>query len=73
MPGNHDLWVESKRALRRGHDSWHKYRTGIPDVCARRGFRYLVGAPLALGGVGFAGSVGWYDYSLGDPRLEEDP
>jgi hypothetical protein len=70
VPGNHDVWIDSRNALRRGRDSWHKYLTGIPEVCARRGFHDLVGAPLVLGDVGFAGSLGWYDYSLRDLRLE---
>jgi hypothetical protein len=39
-------------------------------VCARRGFHSLPGAPVRVNRVGFAGSVGWYDYSLRDPRLE---
>jgi hypothetical protein len=70
IPGNHDLWIESKRALRRGEDSWHKYVNTIGKVCLQHGFHYLVGAPLVISGVGFVGSVGWYDYSLRDPRLD---
>lgn len=41
VPGNHDLWIESNKSLRRGQDSWHKYVRAIPDVCARRGFHSL--------------------------------
>lgn len=70
IPGNHDVWIESKRALRHGKDSWHKYVTSIRQVCQQHRFHYLVGAPLVIDGVGFAGSLGWYDYSLSDPRLD---
>jgi hypothetical protein len=69
VPGKHDVWIESRNALRKGRDSWHKYVTAIPEACARRGVECLVGAPVTIGGVGFAGSIGWYDYSLRDPRL----
>jgi hypothetical protein len=69
VPGKHDVWIESRNALRKGRDSWHKYVTAIPEACARRRVECLVGAPVTIGGVGFAGSIGWYDYSLRDPRL----
>jgi predicted phosphohydrolase len=70
VPGNHDLWVESKSAVRRGRDSWYKYLVEIPEACSSKGFHCLVGSPLAVGQVGFVGSVGWYDYSLRDHRLD---
>lgn len=69
VPGNHDLWIESNKGLRRGQDSWRKYTEAIPEVCARQGFVSLPGHPFVQDGVGFVGSVGWYDYSLADPRL----
>jgi len=70
-PGNHDLWVDSKNAVKkRKEDSWWRYRIGLPAVCERNGFHYLPGHPKAIDGIGFAGSVGWYDYSLRDPALD---
>ena len=71
VPGNHDLWLESKKALRRREDSWHKYRVAVPEVCSAHGFHALCGSPMEIDGVGFVGSVGWYDFSLADPRLAE--
>lgn len=72
VPGNHDVWVESKNAVRRGRDSWHKYLVEIPAACRAHGFHCLAGTPLVVGRVGFVGSIGWYDYSLRDHRLDGD-
>ena len=72
VPGNHDLWIESKNAVKkRKEDSWWRYRTGIPEVCEENGFEYLPRNPVVIDGVGFVGSAGWYDYSLRDPRLDD--
>jgi hypothetical protein len=70
VPGNHDIWIESLSALRRSQDSDWKYRVALPGIARDLGFHYLSGAPMVINGVGFAGSLGWYDYSLRDPRLE---
>lgn len=70
VPGNHDLWVSSKRAVRRGEDSGFLYRKLLPECCEKNDFHYLPGHPFALDCVAFVGSAGWYDYSLSDPRLE---
>lgn len=70
IPGNHDVWIESQRALRRGQDSAWKYRVALPECAREFGFHYLPGRPLVLGDTGFAGSLGWYDYSLRDKRLD---
>lgn len=71
VPGNHDVWVESKNAVRkRRQDSWYKYLVAIPEVCRANGFHCLNGAPVTLDGVAFVGSLGWYDYSLRDHRLD---
>jgi hypothetical protein len=40
------------------------------DIAAEHGFHYLPGSPLITEEVGFTGSLGWYDYSLRDPRLD---
>lgn len=70
IPGNHDVWVESKNALKRGQDSGWKYRIALPECARDFGFHYLPGQPFVLSDVGFAGSLGWYDYSLRDERLD---
>ena len=64
VPGNHDVWIESRRALRRSEDSGWKYREALGDIAADNGFHYLVGNPLVIDGIEFAGSIGWYDYTL---------
>jgi 3',5'-cyclic AMP phosphodiesterase CpdA len=70
IPGNHDVWLESKRALKRKQDSAWKYRVALPECAGKFGFHYLPGQPFVLGGIGFAGSLGWYDYTLRDRRLD---
>ncbi len=69
VAGNHDLWV-SRNAARKGRDSWHKYTSLIPEICRRHGFLHLATDPVVIDGIGFVGSVGWYDFSLRDPELD---
>jgi len=39
VPGNHDVWTESNNSLRRGKDSFYKYRQAIPQFqCMTRTF-----------------------------------
>ena len=66
VPGNHDIWV----APRPGESSWTKYERDLPEICRRSGFYFLPGRPIVIQGVGFAGTIGWYDYSLRDPLLD---
>jgi hypothetical protein len=73
VPGNHDLWVESGRGIEEGGDSGRKYASLIPALASRLGFVDLGQGPFYLGDVGFTGSLGWYDYSLADPRLGLSP
>jgi 3',5'-cyclic AMP phosphodiesterase CpdA len=70
VPGNHDIWIESKRAFEKSRDSTWKYNVALPASCARHGFHYLPQHPLLAGDVWFVGSLGWYDYSFRDERLE---
>ena len=46
IPGNHDVWFESKKALKKGKDSAWKYQFALPECAARFGFHYLPGQPL---------------------------
>lgn len=67
VPGNHDIWVARSN---RTTDSWMKYDELLPRACAEAGFHYLPGRPMEFAGVGFAGSIGWYDYSLRNRELD---
>jgi predicted phosphohydrolase len=70
VPGNHDVWMESKRALKRTQDSAWKYNHALPASAEEFGFHYLPTKPVVFGEVGFVGSLGWYDYSIRDQRLD---
>jgi hypothetical protein len=63
VAGNHDLWVPP------GGDSLDRYEREIPAACRASGFHCLDESPRMIGDAGFAGSVGWYDYSFRDPGL----
>jgi hypothetical protein len=41
-----------------------KYDEIIPGICERNGFTCLGAAPRVIEGIGFAGTIGWYDYTL---------
>ncbi len=62
VAGNHDLW--STHA-----DSFERYEKHIPRIAADRGFTCLDAGPVLVGDVGFAGTIGWYDYSFRDKAL----
>ena len=61
--GNHDLWT-------RDGDSHAIYEHVFATWAEETGFEYLEGAPVVIGGVGIAGSIGWYDYSFRDEDLD---
>lgn len=63
VPGNHDIWVESS-ALKKGIHSGVKYTEIIPQICSRNNFTFLGVEPCTIDGIGFAGTIGWYDYTL---------
>ena len=71
VPGNHDVW-RTESAMRNGHDSFGALTLFRSRVEAA-GFRYLPGQPTVVSKGderwGFAGSLGWYDYTFADPRL----
>ena len=70
VAGNHDVWIE--RTDGRYFDSRAKHETELPAICERHGFHDLDTGPHLVGDVGFAGSLGWYDYSFADPRIDGD-
>jgi len=67
VPGNHDIWT-----TREGHgaDSLAIYEKIFPKTASVSGFHLLDRSPVVLDGIGFAGSIGWYDYGFADDRLD---
>jgi putative phosphoesterase len=59
VPGNHDIWVINPSHV----TSEQKYRV-ISEICRECDFHSLVASPFAVNGVGFCGTIGWYDYSF---------
>lgn len=68
VPGNHDVWIV-RRGDEPASDSWDKLEA-LAKVCRRTGFVDLGQANARIRGYTFAGTMGWYDYSFADPRLE---
>ena len=66
VPGNHDIWI-ARSAQAKGATSNFRHDVELREVCARHGFVHLGLAPLVHAGVGFAGTIGWYDYSFVHP------
>jgi 3',5'-cyclic AMP phosphodiesterase CpdA len=64
IPGNHDVWVPHDAAI----DSRERH-AGLPQLFRDAGFHPLEEGPLTIDGVGFAGCMGWYDYTFRDPSL----
>jgi len=63
VPGNQDIWVLSEEMQEGGHDSYEKYYFYLPDACRHNQFVPLWMEPMIVGGVGFVGSIGWYDHA----------
>ena len=59
VAGNHDIWVDP------GESSWDRYRR-LTDLFTDARVHPLEEEPVVIGGVGYAGSMGWYDYSFRD-------
>jgi len=63
VPGNHELWT-------RGSDSYELFTHILPQSVAALGWQWLPTKPFVADEVAVVGSVGWYDYSFAEPRLE---
>lgn len=63
VAGNHELWT------RRG-DSHAIFDTELPQRIHALGWHWLEGDPIEIDGIGFVGSVGWYDYSYAPDTLD---
>ncbi|MBZ0253528.1 MAG: metallophosphoesterase [Candidatus Methylomirabilis sp.] len=70
VAGNHDVWVGGRAELEAGKDSGWRYRTAIPKICEACEFVDLSRGPTLVGGVGFAATMGWYDYSYRVRKLD---
>lgn len=55
--GNHDLWVHEG-------SSRERYEITVPEIVKKCNFHPLDKEPFIYKNVGFAGSIGWYDYSF---------
>lgn len=72
IPGNHDVWIESNNSVRKGKDSFYKYKQAIPKVCKSNSFLYPITEPYIINDkTAIVGNLGWYDYSLADSRLDD--
>ncbi|HMB26156.1 MAG TPA: metallophosphoesterase [Patescibacteria group bacterium] len=58
VPGNHDLWSKT--------GSTEDYYQTVLDLMEIKNFHPLDRAAVKIQGIGFAGCVGWYDYSFKD-------
>lgn len=64
VAGNHDIWIDSPSSLQKGIHSGVKYLELLPQICKSNNFIYLGLEPHVIDGIGFAGTIGWYDYTL---------
>ncbi len=62
VPGNHELWSPAG-------DSYEILHSILPRRVRDFGWHWLQSEPFLAGEVGFAGSIGWYDYTFAPPEL----
>ena len=71
VAGNHDIWIESKSDILNGKDSGAKYQQMLPKVAADNGFEFLFEKAVVIDDVGFAGCMGWFDYSFRNHKFDD--
>lgn len=65
VPGNHDVWCGLGPDDGGAGASRVKYEEAIPGIVRDAGFHPLwADGPVVRGGVGFCGTMGWYDYGF---------
>lgn len=69
VAGNHDVWT-SPAAVAKGIDSWAWLDKLLPALCTEAGVHLLDAGPTVIGGIGFAGSLGWYDLTMREHLLD---
>jgi len=62
VPGNHDIYLTMEEM--KNMDSLVKLRKFNDFIDSLTGFVALMNKPYIIDGVGFVGSIGWYDYSF---------
>ena len=68
VAGNHDVWNHPSLAAS-GQTAWWKLDGILPALCAEAGVHDLDAGPVVIDGVGFVGTLGWYDLSTRDAGL----
>lgn len=63
VAGNHELWTKR-------HDSYAIFAEELPARVRALGWHWLEDDPIEIDGVGFVGSVGWYDYTYAPDTLD---
>lgn len=69
VAGNHDVWT-APEALAKGIDSWARLDKLLPALCKEVGVELLDAGPVEIDGIGFAGSLGWYDLTTREHVLD---
>jgi predicted phosphohydrolase len=64
VPGNHCLWCRPEE------NSLERYYRVLPHLAQQEGFAVLDHHPQLLEQTGLVGSIGWYDYSFRDRKLD---
>lgn len=71
VAGNHDIWIESKADILNSKDSGAKYRQILPQIANDNDFGFLHNDAIVIDGIGFAGCMGWFDYSFRNRKLDD--
>ena len=71
VAGNHDIWIESKADIVNGRDSGARYERLLAEISTKNDFKLLAKSPVIIGDVGFAGCMGWFDYSFRNTRFDD--
>ncbi len=69
VAGNHDVWTTPEAAAK-GIHSWARLEKLLPALCQEAGVELLDAGPVEIDGVGFAGSLGWYDLTTREHVLD---
>ncbi len=68
LAGNHDVWGHPTLHAR-GQTAWWRLDQLLPALCAESGVDNLDAGPQEIDGIGFVGTLGWYDLSTKDEAL----
>ncbi len=68
VAGNHDVWSHPEQVAR-GQHAWWRLDELLPALCREAGVDCLDAAGVEIDGVGFVGTLGWYDLSMKDEAL----